>query len=119
MNIKNIGGIGETATCNYLKKHKYKILARNYRKTFGEIDIVARKGETVFFIEVKTRSSMEYGRPCEAVTLQKRRKIIQTAYAYIEEKKLDANYSFDIVEVFHENGKIISVNHIENAFGLE
>lgn len=115
----NIGIFGENTACNYLKKHKYKILSRNYRKPYGEIDIVARKGETVVFVEVKTRKNAEYGLPCEAVTLQKRRKIIQTAYAYIAEEQLDDNYRFDIIEVYHEGEKVLSVRHIQNAFGLE
>lgn len=115
----NIGEIGENAACDYLKAHGYQILKRNYRKPYGEIDIVAKKGETVSFVEVKTRKSIGFGLPCEAVTKSKRKKMIQTAYAYIEEYHTEANYSFDIVEVFHVNGRVSSVRHIPNAFGLE
>ncbi len=115
----NIGELGETAACNYLKKHKYKILARNYRKACGEIDIIVRKQETVSFVEVKTRKNSEYGLPCEAVTPAKQRKLIQTAYAYVEENQLEENYSFDVIEVFHRNGTIVSIHHIPNAFEVE
>lgn len=119
MNAILVGAAGEKAACNYLKKNKYKILDKNYRKPFGEIDLIARRGETVSFIEVKTRRSTEFGLPCEAVTYAKRRRLIRTAYAYIEETGLDANYSFDVIEAFHEDGKIKSVRHIQNAFGVE
>lgn len=114
-----IGEIGENAACDYLKAHKYKILERNYRKPYGEIDIIAQKEDTVSFVEVKTRKNTKYGLPCEAVTKSKQQKLIQTAYAYIEERQTEANYSFDIMEVFHVNGRVTSVHHIPNAFGLE
>ena len=58
MNAILVGAAGEKAACNYLKKNKYKILDKNYRKPFGEIDLIARRGETVSFIEVKTRRSI-------------------------------------------------------------
>lgn len=119
MNTISVGTAGEKAACNYLKKNKYKILERNYRKPFGEIDLIARRGETVSFVEVKTRRSAEFGLPCEAVTYAKRQRLIRTAYTYIEEMGLDANYSFDVIEVFHNNGKIKSVRHIQNAFRVE
>ncbi|MBQ4515711.1 MAG: YraN family protein [Clostridia bacterium] len=119
MNTRTIGDIGEKAACEYLKKNKYKILDCNYRKTYGEIDIIAKKGETVSFIEVKTRKNNNYGLPCEYVTKAKQQKLINTAYTYIEEKQLDDNYSFDIIEVYHENGKVNKINHIKNAFSVE
>lgn len=119
----NIGEIGENAACDYLKQHKYKILARNYRKPYGEIDIIVQKEETVSFVEVKTRKNAVFGLPCEAVTRNKQEKLIQTAYAYLEENESDflveTNYSFDIIEIFHKAGKVVSVHHIPNAFGLE
>lgn len=121
--IKNrIGDFGEQAACKYLKKQGYKILERNYThfsgKMVGEIDIIASKNETISFIEVKTRKSKDFGLPCEAVTKTKQQKIIRTAYTYIGEHHLDANYSFDIMEVFHDGKKILSVRHIPNAFTL-
>ncbi len=119
MNVNIIGSLGEKAACRFLKKNQYKILGRNYRKPYGEIDIIAQHGDTVSFVEVKTRKNEQFGLQCEAVTYTKRRKLIQTAYTYIEENKIDANYSFDIIEVYHDEGKIKSVRHIKNAFGLE
>ncbi len=119
---KDIGSTGEKAACRYLKKQGYKILACNYAhftgKMVGEIDIVAQKGETVSFVEVKTRKSEDFGLPCEAVTKNKQQKMIRTAYTYINEHHLDANYSFDIIEVLHNEKKVVSLRHIPNAFSL-
>ncbi|MBR5156257.1 MAG: YraN family protein [Clostridia bacterium] len=119
MNTKTIGDLGEQAACKYLKKNKYKILDCNYKKTYGEIDIIAKFGETVSFIEVKTRKNDKFGLPCEYVTAAKKQRLIRTAYTYIAEKQLDDNYSFDILEVYHENGKVNKINHIKNAFEPE
>ncbi len=110
------GDLGENAACKYLKKHKYKILARNYRKTYGEIDIIAQKNDMISFVEVKTRTNTDYGTAGEAVTYHKQQKLIRAAKAYIAENKLDCGISFDVVEVYHEGRKVVSVYHIENAF---
>lgn len=112
----NSGKSGEAAAAKYLKKNGYKILARNYRKTYGEIDIVAQKSENVAFIEVKTRKSDAFGTPAEFVTVQKQKKLIKAAYTYIQEHKLDAEFTFDIVEVYTDGKKIKEINHIKNAF---
>ena len=116
MNKLIIGLKGEKAACVFLKKNGYKILTRNYKKSFGEIDIIAKKDENISFIEVKTRISTEFGLPCQAVTKSKKNRIIKTAKAYIVEKSLDENYSFDIIEIYHNGTKILNVEHIKNAF---
>ncbi len=114
-----LGDVGEKAACKYLKKNKYKVLTCNYRKPFGEIDIIAKLDDTIIFVEVKTRKSTDYGLACEAVTFAKQKRLIKTAYAYIGENNLEANYRFDILEVYHKEGKIYHINHIENAFSVE
>ncbi len=112
----NSGKAGESAATKYLKKNGYKILERNYRKTYGEIDIIAQKGENVAFVEVKTRKNDSFGTPAEFVTAQKQKKLIKAACAYIQEKNLEAEFTFDIVEVYIDNQKIKEINHIKNAF---
>ena len=112
----NSGKTGETAAVKYLKGKGYKILDRNYRKTYGELDIVAQKGENIAFVEVKTRKSDNFGTPAEFVTLKKQKKLIKAAYAYIQEHNLVAEFTFDIVEVYLAGGKIKEINHIMNAF---
>ncbi len=118
----NAGKMGEKAAVKHLKHQGYRILACNYSavsaKIIGEIDIVAQIGDTVSFVEVKTRKNEDFGLPCEYVTKEKQRKIIKTAYTYIEEHRLDANYSFDVIEVLYEGRKIKTLRHIPHAFGL-
>ena len=114
--IFNSGKTGELAAAKYLKSKGYKILAKNFRKTYGEIDIIVQKGENIAFVEVKTRKSDAFGTPAEFVTVQKQQKIIKAAYTYIQENDLDAEFTFDIVEVYLDGRKIKEINHIKNAF---
>lgn len=116
MNFLNIGFKGENVACKYLKSKKYKILKTNYRKKYGEIDIIVQKKNTIVFVEVKTRKSIQYGMPCEFVTKSKQTKLINTAKLFIYENQLDCDFRFDIIEVYHDNGKINKIEHIENAF---
>ena len=115
--LKHIyGKVGENAACRYLKKKGYDILERNYRKRYGEIDIIAQKDDLCVFVEVKTRADTAYGMASEAVTKTKQNKMVRTAKCYIMEHDLDAVFSFDVIEVYHKGLKVLSVNHIENAF---
>ena len=115
---KAIGDTGEEYAVEYLKKHKYKILSRNYRKRVGEIDIIAEKKGTVAFVEVKTRHENPLTRPFEAVDTKKQEKIYRTSLAYIYENDLDCQYRFDVCEVFVDRDtlKLIQINYYENAF---
>ncbi len=114
--LNNSGKAGERAAVKFLKKSGYKILEKNFRKTYGEIDIIAQQGENIAFVEVKTRKSAAFGTPAEFVTKDKQKKIIKCAYTYIQENDLDAGFTFDVIEVYMENAKIININHIKNAF---
>ena len=80
MNNKHLGDRGESYAEDYLRRQGYRILTRNYRTKIGEIDLIADDHGTLVFIEVKTRSSVRYGIPSEAVNYKKKQKIIQTAY---------------------------------------
>lgn len=111
---RKLGDFGEDLTCEYLEKNGYKILNRNYSKTFGEIDIIARKGELISFVEVKTRKSDSFAYAAEAVNFYKQQRIRKASQAYLMEKGLtDFLISFDISEVYMDTRKI---NYIENAF---
>lgn len=111
MNNVEIGQKGENIATRYLRLRLYKILERNYRRKTGEIDIIAKKGGYIIFIEVKYRNNTNKGLPREAVTLFKQRQIKRTAEMYILENKLDCNMRFDVIEIL---GK--KVEHIKNAF---
>ena len=101
----------------YLIKNKYNILETNFRTRIGEIDIIAKKNDIIVFVEVKSRKSLKFGMPYEAVDHRKMQKIIKVAQNYIVYRSRgDTQYRFDIVEVFlNEKNKI---NHIEDAFWL-
>ncbi len=115
---KKTGDRGEDYTADYLKKNGYKILSRNYRKSYGEIDIIASKGKTICFVEVKTRHSGTISQPYEAVDFRKQSKIIKTATAYLIQNSIESECRFDVSEVFvdKETLKLDRINYIENAF---
>ena len=110
------GKLCELRTCFYLLLRGYIILDRNYHSRFGEIDIIARKKDTVVFVEVKARGENAFYQPAFAVDVYKQRKIIKTAQFYLINKKYDdMDIRFDVVELF-KKGKRIRINHIINAF---
>ncbi len=118
MNIKRVkGDMGENYTCKCLKRRFYKILDTNYSCRFGEIDIIARKGEYICFVEVKTRASSAVDRPVTAVDYNKQRRILTTAQHYLMAHPCDLQPRFDIAEVITDSDKVIEFNYIENAFG--
>ncbi len=110
------GTLGENAAVKLLKKKGYEILERNFRKKYGELDIIAKKDDLVVFVEVKLRSSKDFGTAAEAVTFKKQQRIIRTAKAYIVQHSLDCAFRFDVIEVYHKGLTITEVNHIESAF---
>lgn len=112
MNKRTAGALGEAAACQALQKARIAVLERNYRRPTGEIDIIAKEGRTLLFIEVKARSSLKYGRPSEAVDRAKQRHIVRTAMCYLSENDLaDAPVRFDVIEVLPGE-----VRHIRGAF---
>lgn len=117
-NTKNLGDYGERLACSFLEGKGYRILERNFRGSYGEIDIITISPEShLVFLEVKTRRSKRYGEACEAVDFRKREKIISTSMEYILMKNLDFQLRYDIIEVYPSS--IESIRHIENAFGRE
>lgn len=108
---RRLGFSGERAAVKYLKRQGYKIEARNFRCPFGEVDIIAKKGGYLAFIEVKTRTGDSFGRPNEAVRTDRQRRYVNCARFYFTGKSIDCVVRFDIIEVMPG-----SINHIENAF---
>ena len=117
---KQTGDAGEEYCAKYLKKHGFKILDRNYKKPFGEIDIIALKNELLCFVEVKTRHYNSMTQPYEAVDYRKRQRIIKAAQAYLTEKNIQMYCRFDVCEVItdKESLKLLNLNYIENAFEM-
>lgn len=110
---RRLGFSGEGAAARYLKRQGYRIAERNFRCPFGEVDIIAEKGDVVAFVEVKTRSSEAFGTPAEAVDARRIRRYADAARFYFSGRETDKTVRFDIVEVTKEG-----INHIENAFDL-
>jgi len=110
--VDSTGSFGEKEAEKYLTKIGYSILYRNFRSRFGEIDIIAKNGGQVVFVEVKTRTQEMFGTPLEAITPQKIRKIIKTAQYYILRNNI-SDYRFDDIEV-QLGAREILINHIKN-----
>ncbi len=109
-----IGDWGETKGADFLKNKGYFIVERNYRRKTGEIDIIAYDGKILCFIEVKTRRSLNFGFPCEAINRQKIRHIIRTAQYYLLENNMtDQDFRIDSVEILRGEDDYY-VRHMEN-----
>lgn len=115
---KQLGAFGEDMACSYLESQGYRILDRNFSCKAGEVDIIAIEGETLAFIEVKSRSSVNYGNPSEAVSYYKQNRIIKTALFFMTKNKLfDYMSRFDVIEVYTDGTKEATrINLIRNAF---
>jgi putative endonuclease len=113
----SLGISGEDLACRELERRGYAVLARRYRTRFGEIDIVARDGPTIVFVEVKARTSDRYGEPAEAVTLHKQIKVAAMAEDYLARRHLQgAPCRFDVVAIGFEHGRGLKVTVFQNAF---
>ncbi len=116
----SLGKLGEDIACAYLEGRGDTILVRYYRRhRSGEIDINADIAGTICFIEVKTRTSERYGKPAEAVTLAKQRKIYRCAEYYLQmEKLIDCMplVSFDVVSIIIEGTAVKSLEHFPHCF---
>ena len=101
-----LGKMGEDLACAELERLGYAILDRRYRTRFGEIDIIAREGETTVFVEVKTRVGEQFGGGAEALTTWKQRRITQMAVDYLARHRLhDRPCRFDVVIIEMDGGR--------------
>ncbi|NLZ38117.1 MAG: YraN family protein [Firmicutes bacterium] len=113
--MRKIGLRGEDIAVSHLKDNGYKILARNWRCERGELDIVAKDGEILVFVEVKTRRTDRHGTPAEAVDIRKQERLRLLALYYIHQTGTTAPaYRFDVVAVEAQTEK---VTLYKNAFG--
>ena len=114
------GTRGEKLARQFLRSHGYKILYRNFRdRTGGEIDIVCRDGDTLVFVEVKTRRSEEFGRPVEAVDRQKQLRVSKGGLAWLRLlDNPDIVFRFDVVEVLLPDEGEPRLELIQDAFEL-
>ena len=108
--------LGEDAACQFLINKGYRILERNFRKGYGEIDIIALQDKTLVFIEVKTRSSVKFGTPFDSIASGKLRTLVKGAqfYKYILHPELPDDIRIDAIGVMVDGGKVLTIEQIEN-----
>ena len=111
-----LGKRGEDLACRELERRGYEILARRHRRRGGELDIIARDGDTLVFVEVKTRAGFTCGTAAEALSLGQRRRIVQLAQDYVASHRLTCPCRFDVVAI-HFHGERPSVAVYQHAFG--
>ena len=110
-----LGKKGEQLAVNYLIKKGYEIVDRNYRFDKAEVDIIAKKKDLLSIIEVKTRSSIDFGNPQDFVKPKQIKRLVKAVDEYVTVNGLDVEVRFDIIAII-KNGKTFDIEHLENAF---
>lgn len=114
---QKFGSWGETLAVEYLLQNGYLILDRNVRNRYGEVDIVASYQNITVFVEVKTRSTLKFGHPEQAVSDRKQIHFLETAQQYlVDHPSLSADWRVDVIAILHRKGKSPEITHFENAF---
>lgn len=112
------GDVGEREAARYLAQKNYRIVCRQVRNIGGEIDLVAMDGETVVFVEVKTRRGAEQGAPFEAVNSEKQRRMTRAALVFLKQSRwLEKRSRFDVISIVWPEGALRpEIRHFEHAF---
>ncbi len=110
-----LGTSGEALAEDHLRGLGYGIVARDVRTPIGQLDLVARDGPTLVFVEVKTRAGHGYGLPQEAVDARKIRKLRQLALYYLKQAPHRGPVRFDVIGLTVREGRLLRVDHIKNA----
>lgn len=118
VNLRQIlGKKGEKQAARYLKKKGYKVVTANYRCKYGEIDLIARDADILIFVEVKTRTSSDFGVPAAAVDYRKQQQISKVAHHYlITHHNDDVDARFDVISILSPRGQKTEIEHISDAF---
>ena len=118
MDKRSLGQFGEEQAARYLRRRFYSIVEQNYRCRFGEIDLIAKRGGVLAFVEVKLRRDDAHGEAREFVTARKQQRVLAAAELWLSQNETALQPRFDVIEVYApqgENGPV-RINHIENAF---
>ncbi len=110
-----LGIEGEKLAVSHLRKHQYEILETNYRFQKAEVDIIAQKGDTLAVVEVKTRTSADFGNPEEFVSKKKIQLLVKAVDHYVNENDLDVEVRFDVIAILFQKNDV-TINHIKDAF---
>jgi putative endonuclease len=115
-NKQQLGRWGESVAAHHLEAKGYRIIERNWRCATGEVDLIAKAGQELVFVEVKTRRGRAMGTPEEGLTLRKSRKLLALAQQYLADGDLDVDWRVDLVAVeLDSSGKLIRIEHIPSA----
>jgi putative endonuclease len=114
--MKTLGSKGEDLAIKFLKKQGYTILKRNYKTPLGEVDIIAREGNTLVFIEVKTRTDLSFGYPFESVNERKKHKLKNLALLYMKQQGKEVSVRFDVLSIFYTDKGREQIEHLRDAF---
>lgn len=119
-NKQQLGKCAEKDACRFLEAKGFQLLLENYRCRFGEIDLIMKDQEDIVFVEVRSRSSIEYGTALESITRSKMNKLIKTATYFLQTKNwlYKVVSRFDVVTIDFIEGKM-QLNWIKNAFWAE
>ncbi len=113
------GSHSESLAERFLRHHNFTILEKNYRKPYGEVDLICRDGEILVFVEVKSARQPDFGPPESWVTHKKQRQIAKAAMAYLLEKKQDnIDCRFDVIAISYYEDRKPEIVHIRDAFRL-
>jgi len=117
MKHHRIGAWGEEIASQYLETKGYQILARNWRTQEGEVDLIAQDGDAVVFVEVKTRTSKDFGWPEDSITQTKRRRLQRSAMAYLSDQDLmDTHWRIDVIAIDrNRSGEVERLEHYIDA----
>ena len=119
MERRELGAWGEERAAKYLRGKGYTIVGRNFRCRSGEIDIIARRGGVIAFVEVKLRRDAEFAEAREFVTPAKQRRVILTAEYWLASHQTELQPRFDVIEIYAPSGErtlFPKINHLEDAF---
>lgn len=114
--MRSLGIEGENLAVQFLKKKGFQIIGRNYKTPLGEIDIIAMDGNSLVFVEVKTRTGNTFGFPFEAVNKKKRQKLRDLASLYLKRLKKQPPVRFDVLSILYSNKGKKEIEHIKDAF---
>jgi len=111
------GKFGEDKAVEYLESKGYKIIERNYKCRFGEIDVIARDGNEFVFVEVRTFCNGNLVEPVESVFRDKRKRLLYMVERYINERDIEGECRIDLVGInLERDGEVKKIKHIEDAF---
>ena len=113
---RGLGRHGEDLAARYLTAQSYTILTRNWRCAHGELDLVARDGDCLVLVEVRTRRGRALGTPEESITPAKQARLVDLAWAYVQEQDWSGDWRIDVVAIeMNRRGRLLRMEHYENA----